>query len=82
MKNEIFEIEIIKQVNCCKNVAFWNYWDQEHLEVVHEGYQNVQILYETDQCMFSTRNVRIPLIGLKVATPILMVQKDENTFLD
>ena len=81
MKNEILEIEITKQVNCCKNVAFWNYWDQEHLEVVHKGYQNVQILYETDQCMFSARNIKIPLIGLWVTASILMVQKDENTLV-
>ena len=32
----ILELTIKKEINCSKDVAFWNYWDHEHLNVIHQ----------------------------------------------
>ena len=29
-ESDILEVEIIKEINCSKEVALWNYWDHEH----------------------------------------------------
>ena len=39
-KNNILEVEISKTVNCSREIAKWNYWDHEHLDVVHGGYKS------------------------------------------
>lgn len=78
-KNDILEIEIHKRVDCSKNVAFWNYWDHEHLDVVHSGYKESNILYDKNNFMFRVDNIKIPFPLIKFQTPIFMVQHDENT---
>jgi len=80
-KKNILEIDIRRKIACCAAVAMWNYWDQEHLDVVHPGYTNVEIIYENKECMLSFRDVEIPLFGIKVTTPIMMQQIDEETIV-
>lgn len=43
MTKDILEINIKKIIECSKEVAFWNYWDHEHLDVVHGGYAKSDI---------------------------------------
>ena len=45
-KNNILEIEFLKKIECSKEVALWNYWDHEHLDVIHDGYKESDILYD------------------------------------
>ena len=78
-KTNILEVEIQKNINCSKEVAFWNYWDHEHLDVVHSGYTKSDILYDKNNFMFRTDKVKIPFTFFKLLTPIFMVQHDENT---
>ncbi len=80
-QNDILEVEILKKVDCSKEVAFWNYWDHEHLDVVHSGYKKSDILYDKNNFMFRIDKVKVPFPFLKLSTPIFMVQHDENTLL-
>ncbi len=76
---DVLEIEIIKEVNCSKEVAFWNYWDHEHLDVIHDGYKKSDVLYDKENFMFRVDKIKLPLIPLlKVTTPIFMVQDNED----
>ena len=77
--NDVLEVEILKEINCSKEVAFWNYWDHEHLDIVHSGYKNSDILYDKNNFMFRVDSVKVPFPFLKILTPIFMVQHDENT---
>ena len=82
MNKNILEFNFIKQVNCSKEVAFWNYWDHEHLEVVHDGYSKSDILYDKKEFMFRVDQVKLPLLSfLKPMTPIFTVQHDENIMI-
>ena len=35
---KIVEVNIKIEINISKEVILWNYWDHEHLDVVHGGY--------------------------------------------
>ena len=80
MSKKVLEFNFKKQINCSKEVAFWNYWDHEHLDVVHKGYTKSDIMYDSNNFMFRIYRVRIPVFSfIAVKTPIFMVQHDENT---
>ena len=77
--NNIVELEIKKEINCSKEVAQWNYWDCEHVDVVHSGYNSSHILYDKNNYMFGIHGVKIPLLPfISTTTPIFMVQHDED----
>ncbi|SVE14742.1 uncharacterized protein METZ01_LOCUS467596, partial [marine metagenome] len=78
--NHLLEINIEKEINCSKSVAFWNYWDHEHLDVVHGAYQKSDIMYDRDNFLFRIDRIKIPVFSfISIKTPIFMVQHDENT---
>lgn len=82
MSEKILKFNFKKQINCSKEVAFWNYWDHEHLDVVHDGYSKSDIMYDRREYMFRVDEIKLPLLGfLKPLTPIFTVQHDENTMI-
>jgi hypothetical protein len=82
MTNDILEINVKKTIQCSKEVAFWNYWDHEHLDVVHSGYKKSDILYDKENYLFRVDLIKIPFIPFfKFTTPIFMVQHDKNKLL-
>ncbi len=77
---KILEITIKKEIDCSKDVAFWNYWDHEHLDIIHSGFAEPHILYEDRNFMYRIDAVKIPFIPfIKISTPMFMVQHDDNT---
>ena len=61
MKNsDVLEVEIYKEINCSKDVALWNYWDHEHLDITHSAYKESNILYDKNNFMFRVDNIKIP----------------------
>ncbi len=81
MKNkDLLELEFKKSIKCSKDIAFWNYWDYEHLDVIHSGYKQSDVLYDKDNFAFSINQVKVPVLSfLNFMTPIFMVQHDKNT---
>ena len=80
MKKEILEISIDKTIDCSKEVAQWNYWDHEHLDVIHKSYNTSDILYEKNNFLFRVDLIKIPFVPfIHFTTPIFMVQHDEDT---
>jgi hypothetical protein len=76
----ILEVEIHKKINCSKEVALWNYWDHEHLDVIHSGYKKSDILYDRDNFMFRVDKIKVPIVPFfKFNTPIFMVQHNDST---
>ena len=81
MKENILEISINKEINCSAEVAWWNTWDHEHLDVVHSGYKKSDILYESKNFLFRIDDFKIPLIPFLTSanTPLFVVQHDDKT---
>lgn len=77
----VLEVIIEKNIKCSKEVAFWNYWDHEHLDVVHSGYKKSDIMYDKHNFMFRVDEIKVLFPFLKFLTPIFMVQHDENTLI-
>ena len=76
----ILEIEIKKEIECSAEVAKWNYWDHEHLDVIHGGYEEVDILYDSNNFAFGISTLKIPVIPFLTAkSPLFLVQHDKNT---
>ena len=80
-ENNILEVEISKKIDCSKEVALWNYWDHEHLDVIHQGYKESDILYDKKNFMFRVDKIKVPFPFLKITTPVFMVQHDDNTLI-
>jgi hypothetical protein len=82
MTKDILEINIKKNIKCSKEVALWNYWDHEHLDVIHGGYTKSDILYDRENYLFRIDLIKIPFVPLmKFTTLIFMVQHDNDTLL-
>tara|TARA_B110000438_G_scaffold278372_1_gene301866 strand:+ start:221 stop:811 length:591 start_codon:yes stop_codon:yes gene_type:complete len=78
--NHLLEVEVEKTINCSKSIAFWNYWDHEHLDIVHAGYSKSDIMYDSNNFLFRIDRIRIPIFSfMSIKTPVFMVQHDENT---
>lgn len=77
---DVLEVNNEKIAECSAEVAKWNYWDQEHLDIVHDGYVRSDCLYEKDNIFFATHYIKAPLIPfIIIQTPIFLVQHDERT---
>ena len=81
MKEKILEVSINKEINCSANVAWWNYWDMEHIDIVHSGYKKAEMLYESKNFAFSVTEMKIPFIPFltRENTPIFVVKHDDKT---
>ena len=80
--NTVLEMEFHRELDVSRSVAFWNYWDHEHLDVVHDGYRKSDILYEKSNVMLRIDDVNIPIPFIPfitLRTLIFMVQEDEKT---
>ena len=78
--NNLLDLTFKRKINCSAEVAWWNYWDHEHLDVVHKAYKKSDILYDDKNFMFRVDEIKIPIIPfLKFKTPLFMVQHDKNT---
>ena len=73
----ILEVEINKEIECAAEVAKWNYWDHEHLDVIHGGYKKVDVLYDSDNFCFASSELKIQIIlFLSAKSTFFMVQHD------
>ena len=59
---DVLEVNNEKIAECSAEVAKWNYWDQEHLDIVHDGYVRSDCLYEKDNIFLATHYIKAPLI--------------------
>ena len=78
--NNLLDLTFEKKINCSAEVAWWNYWDHEHIDVVHDAYKKSDILYDDKNFMFRIDEIKIPKIPfLTSKASIFMVQHDKNT---
>ena len=77
---KIIEKEITREIAASPSVVLWNYWDQEHLYVIHKNYTAAQIIYEDDRTAIYLLTYKLPVFTFLTSRSLnIMVQKDENT---
>jgi hypothetical protein len=78
----ILEKTFNKSIKVSKAVVFWNYFDHLHLDVVHRGYEAVDVLYEKDGCHLTSFKVKAPFIPFfYFRFPMFSFMQDEDTFI-
>ncbi len=79
----ILEKTIERSVKVSKAVVWWNYFDHEHLDVVHGGYKEVDVLYEKGNSFVSIYKVKAPFIPFfYFRFPVFGILHDENTYMN
>lgn len=77
---KIVESEFTRQVDCSASVVFWNYWDHEHLCVVHNNYTEARVLYEDTKTVLFLLTYKLPVFSFLRSNSLnVMVQHDANT---
>jgi hypothetical protein len=82
MNSNSLDITFDYILNVSKAVVIWNYWDHEHLDVIHDGYESSDIMYDRDDFLFRVDTIKVPIPFfpfVKLTTPVFMVQHDANT---
>lgn len=68
-----------RDVDAGRAAVLWNYWDHEHLVVVHTSYTDARIIYENDTMSALLLTFRLPVFSfLKSHSLNVMVQHDPN----
>ncbi|MEX0704838.1 MAG: hypothetical protein WD069_22255 [Planctomycetales bacterium] len=81
MPATIIEREFTREADCCAAVAWWNYWDHEHVDVLHDtSYVDMQVLYEDRRMAVVLHTFRVPLFRfLKSQSISTMIMEDAET---
>lgn len=59
----ILEREFYKEIDVSIGVVKWNYWDGEHLTVVHKNYTDCKSLYEKPGLLVSLVTYKLPIFS-------------------
>ena len=77
---KIAEYNFKREINASYDAIMWNYWDHEHLYVVHENYTDAKVFYEDDKIAGYFLDFKVPLFSfLKSRSLNIMYLKDKNT---
>ena len=77
---KIIEKKIFREIDAARAVVLWNYWDNEHLYVVHENYTDAKVIYEDEKVTLYMMTFKLPVFSfLKSKSLNVQIQKDKNT---
>ncbi|MEE2699412.1 MAG: hypothetical protein VX923_06920 [Pseudomonadota bacterium] len=78
---KIIEIKCEREADCSAAVGMWNYWDHEHVSVMHEGMPDAKVLYEDKDTATLLLTLRAPIFSfIKVRSMIFMRRRSETSF--
>lgn len=77
---KVVEREFKRELAASPSAILWNYWDHEHLYVVHRNYTSARVLYEDERTALYLLTFKLPLLSfLKSNSLNVMVQEDPRT---
>lgn len=59
----VYEDKSVREVDAAAAAVWWNYWDHEHLVVVHKNYTDAKILYENDKMGALLLTYKLPIFS-------------------
>lgn len=73
---KIITREFVREVDAGRAAVLWNYWDHEHLVVVHGNYTDAKILYEDDRMAALLLSYRLPVLSFLISHSLnIMIQR-------
>lgn len=77
---KVVERNFDREVDASAAAVWWNYWDHEHLVVVHKNYTDAKILYEDQRMATLLLTYKLPIFSwIKSQSLNIMIKKDEET---
>lgn len=75
----VFEDKMTREVDAAAAAVWWNYWDHEHLIVVHKGYTDAKILYENEIMGALLLTYKLPIFSwMKSQSLNIMIKHNEK----
>ena len=79
----ILEKTIERNIKVSKAVVWWNYFDHEHLDVIHAGYKEAHVLFEKENYFVNIYKVKIPFVPFFCFKfPVFGFMEDEDTYVN
>lgn len=76
---QIIERTYTRELDAGRAAVLWNYWDHEHLVVVHSNYTDAKIIYENDFMAALLLTYRLPVFSfLKSHSLNVMIQHSSD----
>ena len=72
---------IVREIAVNSEVVEWNYWDNEHVRAIHEGYDDIHILLTNSDTTIQLLKLKIPILGFKINTLTFQHRPKKNTIL-
>lgn len=77
---KVVEHNFTREVDASAAAVWWNYWDHEHLVVVHKSYTDAKILYEDQRMATLLLTYKLPIFSwIKSQSLNIMIKKDKGT---
>lgn len=77
---KILEVTFTREIKAAPAVIIWNYWDHEHLYVVHKNYTSAFVLYEDEKIAINILTYKLPVFSFLRSNSLnVMVVKDKET---
>ena len=77
---KIVEREFKREIAASAAAVLWNYWDHEHLYVVHKNYLNAFVVYEDQRMAVYLLTFRLPIFYFFTSESLnIQVQVDPET---
>lgn len=77
---KILEFNFKKEISASRSAIMWNYWDHEHLIVVHNNYVDAKIIYENNYSAAYILSFKLPVLSfIKSNSLNVMIMEDKNT---
>lgn len=78
---KIVERTFTREIAVAPAPILWNYWDHEHLYVVHQSYTSASVLYDDEKAAVYMLKFRVPIFSfLKSDSMNVMIRNAPNQF--
>ena len=75
----VVEKTIVREIDASVASCMWNYWDHDHLAVVHKNYLSAKIIYENDNSAIYLLRYQALIPFFRTNSLNVMVRTDTNT---
>ena len=77
---KVVEFNFERTIKASYDAVMWNYWDHEHLYIVHEDYTNAKVFFEDKKLAATFLDFKIPIFSFLTSRSLnIMYLQNANT---